>query len=415
MTNTPYSHEKQIRITGLLILIAIQYYSQIVFEKGYFINESNQEIACLIKNKDWKNNPTQFEYKITQDSNIQKADIGNVKEFGINGISKYIRATVQIDLSGNKINKMSIEKNPVFQEKELFLRILIEGKASLLFYEKGNLKRYFYNLNDSEIQQLVYKPYLIDNKIGKNNHFRQQLFLNLKCQVITRNDVEHLVYYKKDLERFFIKYNECSSADYINYDSKQKKDLFNLSIRPGLNYSNLTIRNLNSYLWGTKLSNKHNLRIGLEAEMILPFNKNKWAIIIEPTYQYFNSEKHKTISNSTTTAILVSKVDYKSIELPMGLRHYLYLKNDSKIFANISYIYDFNKNSSAKFSKDNGSVISTLEIGSNVNLALGIGFKYKERYALEFRYLTNRELLGDYLVWNSNYSTFSIIFGYSLF
>jgi len=39
-------------------------YSQISFEKGYFINNTNQRISCYIKNSDWKNNPTEFVYKI---------------------------------------------------------------------------------------------------------------------------------------------------------------------------------------------------------------------------------------------------------------------------------------------------------------------------------------------------------------
>ncbi len=33
-----------------------------------------------------------------------------------------------------------------------------------------------------------------------------------------------------------------------------------------------------------------NFRIGIEAEFIRGFNKNKWAIICEPTYQSFTGE-----------------------------------------------------------------------------------------------------------------------------
>jgi len=46
---------------------------------------------------------------------------------------------------------------------------------------------------------------------------------------------------------------------------------------------------------------------------------------------------------------------------------------------------------------------------------MGIGYKQNDRYSLEIRYQTNREILGNYLSWNSEYKTLSIIFGYSLF
>jgi hypothetical protein len=47
------------------IVISVECYSQISFENGYFVNEANKRIECLIKNIDWKDNPTDFKYKET--------------------------------------------------------------------------------------------------------------------------------------------------------------------------------------------------------------------------------------------------------------------------------------------------------------------------------------------------------------
>jgi hypothetical protein len=227
---------KQILFLAISTIININFYSQIVFENGYFINESNQKVECLIKNVDWKNNPSEFKYKLSQNTEIKKADIRSVKEFGINGASKYIRTIVKIDRSSEDLKKMNIERNPIFQEEQLFLKVLVEGKASLFLYEDRNLKRFFYKTNDSEIKQLVYKHYLTNRKqIKENNQFRQQLFIDLKCQDISMNYIETIGYYKKNLESFFVKYNECKNSSYINYEEKRKRDLFNLTLRPGLN------------------------------------------------------------------------------------------------------------------------------------------------------------------------------------
>ena len=46
-------------------ILATNCCAQISFEKGYYIDNSNQKVDCLIKNVDWKNNPTSFEYKLS--------------------------------------------------------------------------------------------------------------------------------------------------------------------------------------------------------------------------------------------------------------------------------------------------------------------------------------------------------------
>lgn len=405
---------KQLLLIALFTILCAESYSQIIFENGYFIDESNNKNECLIKNVDWKNNPTEFEYKFSQNDTVHKATFKTVKEFGIYNVSKYIRAKTNIDKSSEQIDKMSSERNPNFQEELLFLKVLIEGKASLFLYIDGNLTRFFYKLNDSEIQQLVYKRYLINDTILVNNSFKQELFLKLKCEEIVLNDIKNLRYSNRDLEKLFIKYNKCTGSDYINYKTKQNKDLFNLTFRPSLNYSSLEIQNSVLGFNDIDFRNKLGIRFGIEAEFILPFNKNKWGIIVEPTYQYFKSEQSKETGN-VSGGILVSRIDYKSIELPVGVRYYFYLNDKSKLFTNISYVFDFSNNSSIKFLRNDDSMLDELEIKSRRNLALGIGYKYKNRYSMEIRYNTNREILSDYVYWSSNYSSLNIIFGLSMF
>ena len=72
-----------------------------------------------------------------------------------------------------------------------------------------------------------------------------------------------------------------------------------------------------------------NGRFGVETEFILAFNKNKWGVTIEPTYQYYKSEKKPSD--------VEAKLNYTSVEIPIGIRHYFYLSEKSKIFINASY------------------------------------------------------------------------------
>ena len=53
-------------------------YSQISFENGYFIDNDNQKINCLIKNLDWENNPTKFKYKLSENNELNTKTIKSV-------------------------------------------------------------------------------------------------------------------------------------------------------------------------------------------------------------------------------------------------------------------------------------------------------------------------------------------------
>ena len=71
-------------------MLSFNSYSQISFEKGYYIDNDNKKINCLIKNIDWMNNPTEFEYKLPENDNSKRITIRSVKEFGVYNSSKYI-------------------------------------------------------------------------------------------------------------------------------------------------------------------------------------------------------------------------------------------------------------------------------------------------------------------------------------
>jgi hypothetical protein len=390
----------------LLLFLNITSRAQIGFEDGYFINETDEKIQCLIRNRDWKKNPTGFEYKLTKDSRVQTAGIQTVKEFGIKGFSKYIRATVDIDRSGTLPGKLSTVREPVFHNETVFLKVLVDGASPLYFFTDEDVTRYFIKSDDSTIEQLIYKRFLKDYGVVTNYDFRYQLFSNFSYQGITINDVQDVNYLKKDLERFFLKMNGNAGHNEIYYENN-RKDVFNLTLRPGMNFSRLDSRNAAYKRYATEFDMKTNLRFGMEAEYILPYNKNKWAIILEPTYQYYYATK-------PSADFYTSKITYESIEIPVGFRYYIFLNDNSKMFLNTSLMLDLDIHSEIRLFFDNGKIAETLDIRSGINNASGIGFKFKNRYSMEMRYQTDRHILATYKAWYTNYKTFSMVFGYTL-
>lgn len=395
---------KSILIT-ILLIISFNSYSQTKYENGYYINNNDEKIACFILNNDWLNNPTEISLKYAENEQSKTETIESIKEFGINGKIKYQRFNVNIDRSSNLLTLLNHLRNPVFKEEQLFLKVLIEGKSNLYSYNSNTIEKFFFNIDNSNIEQLIYKSYLTnDNQIAKNNDFKQQILSNLKCTDLSINEIKNLEYKSNKLINLFIKYNKCVNSQFSDYTVKDKKDIFNLYLKAGLKSNSLEIKNSVSDLKDTDFGNKLGISLGIEAEIILPFNNDKWAIIIEPTYQNFKSKKE--------TTELTSEVDYKSIEIPFGVRHIMFINENSKLFINGSIIMDFNLNSKFEFKRQWDS---TLDIKSGSNFAFGFGYNYDEKYSAELRYHSSRDLLTNYSLWDSEYNSLSLLFGYSIF
>ena len=271
----------------MMLFYSMSVFCQHKFKPGYYIDESSQKNVVLIKDEDWKNNPVKFYFKSTGDSPEQTATLENVKEFAINQGVTYIRARVQIDQSSLEIARLSRNSTPDYMEDTVFLELLAAGEANLYYHQGKTLKNYFYRKNGGPIEPLIYKKYISqlgDNSsqsIKENRYYQVQLEEHLKCEGSTSRP-RSIFYTANDLVGYFNDYNSCNGSIDFSGNTSRKIPI-HLRIRPGINKSGLE---LNSSQGHTTFEDKYNLRLGLEGELLLPFNNQKWGLILEPTSQY---------------------------------------------------------------------------------------------------------------------------------
>jgi hypothetical protein len=396
---------RPIEISFLLLIILCFTRSlcgQTLFEPGYFISNNGQVFKCLIRNEGWKDNPTGFDYKLTGNDTITKGTIETVREFGLENGTIFIRFTGDIDRSSEVIARLSHSRNPVWSQETLYLKVLEKGRATLYRYNEYEMTRFFYSKGDSAPQQLVYKSYLYDQLyIGYNKYFQQQLWNDVRVRNITQEKLSTLDYDDEELLKYFKTYNDTTAnVSALKYKSKYKTH-FHLIITPGINYS--SFYTFNSYHQvTTEFDDQFGFQIGLNAELILPLNKNKWGIEFEPTYQYFISTAE---SNPSTVTI-----KYYSIDFPVGIRYFCLLNDHLKLFFDGFIILPFRLNMNSTVSTDDYS----MNITSGVNFIAGTGISYKA-FSAEFRYYTREEILNDYLFITSNYHRFAFILGLKIF
>lgn len=402
----------------LIVLVVTLFFNGIWaqnnYEKGYTVNNEGIKNSCYIKNTNSKATPTSFRYKNNLDESSSNGSMLNFKEFGIGDKVRFERHTVQINRSSDNTNMMSRQRISKLHEETLFLEVLVDGKASLYYYESGGLRRFFYKKGNEKVKPLIYKRYYRkNNSIGTNSRYRQQLFNNINCDQIEQKQIEKLEYFKDDLINYFVKYNSCfDDPNESELKDKQnnfvvqdkKKGQLNLSLRPSYRKGSLDVSHLSiGEPRSPKFDDQNQFAFGVELEYVLPFHNNKWAIFAEPTFiQGF--EGYKEIER------FKNQIDYSSVEIPIGIRHYFFLGQDFKIFLNGAVIVDVPiSNSELSFAEQRAAI----SIESGTDIGLGAGFKFKNKYSLEFRYQTERELLTNFQNISAKYKSMSVILGYS--
>ena len=384
-------------------------FAQINFEKAYFIDNSNHRTDCLIKNVDWRTNPTSFEYKANESSAIKKADIKEVQSFEILDKVKYLKSTVKMDKSSSDLDKLSLDEAPDFVEEQLFLKELVKGDATLYKYQNGNFVRFFYQKQEGPIEQLIYKMYRVEStNFRYNTTYKQQLQKSLNCGS-SDGTVDRLEYKEKQLTEFFVNYNNCADPSSAQIVSKTNKGILNLNIRPRANFSSLTLTNQPKGITAD-MGTQTNFGVGIELEFILPFNKNKWAVIVEPTYQYYKAENTQDVTFLTGNK-MITTADFKSIELPFGLRHYMYIDQKSKVFINAQYVLDFAMDSSIKSVRLDGTPYIDNKVKTLPRYAFGVGYNYNNKFGVEVRQLIGRVQYG---FWSAKYNTTALILSYKI-
>lgn len=379
---------------------------QIAFEKGYFIDAQGQRTECEIKDNDWRNNPTQFDYRAGTE--VKVMPIESVKEFGIYDKVKYEIATVNVDLSSSTAAYLSPVRNPEYQLKTIALKVLVEGKAALYGYETNNVTRFYYKLQDTPISPLVYKKYYTASReIRENNEFQQQLLTSINCGGVTTDQLKKLKYKKAELIKYFGDYNTCSGGESVTPKSKETR-MFLVKPTIGVGISNLY------YTYSTiydqlVIKNNFTYRLGVQIEMVLPFNNNKWSIIVDPYYQTFTAEGHfKNLGKSDF------KATYSSIDLVVGPRYYFFLPNrNNKIFLNgmlqVSKPLNFEPDYDPDFNIPYPAPISAVRVGA----AFGAGFSYK-KLAAELRFVPRTRSGRDENLHNTDFNRFMLVLSYQL-
>ena len=398
LTRTKRLMKSSICIFYLVMLFSFNAMAQIRYAEGYFIDHDNKTTKCLIYHVDWLNNPEVFKYKLSADGDVLTSDFANVKEFGVAG-SKYVKAEVQVDTSAQVTKNLTYNRHPEWKNMSIYLRVLLEGKASLYAFRTPDLEKFFYSVDGAPIKQLVYKEFLMPVikrevltspvPIGKNLAYLQQLKVDVMCCDMSDAMLRKIPYEKTALQKYFQKFNVSHGGTVAK---RLPTDKIRLAITPGVDFSKFKLSD--GFNYDKNYEPYTTVRLGMMVEYVLPFNNGKWSLILEPTYQSYRSG---------------DLVDYKSIELPLGARHNFFLSQNASIFVNGYFVVDKPLTYEVQWTQS----ITYTSKSPSTSFAAGLGGRIN-KFSIEARKYFTRSALGNRVAYFFVYDKFSVIVGYRI-
>ncbi len=377
--------------------------AQSKFEEGYYINNTGNRIEGLISNEDWRSNPIEIEFKSNEDAEVVTILKNSIQEFGIHNYGKFIRATVLIDRSSDNYNQLSTSDTPVFNSESLLLRVLVEGYNTVYSYTDGNISRFFYKNSENQILQLVNRKYLDQKssvlKVREDKTFRIQLLNELSC-IASQNEYDffEIKYRKKEIVRLFVDNNKCSNSTYNKYNYTNDRRIV-IALKSGVSTTFLMLDNSTELPiqrdYSSEISFEPNILIGFELELGSGFNNGAWSLLINPMYQQYNL-------NAVSSSNYNYDIDFKAIQIHLGLRRYLFINQNPIAYLEGYYIYGIAFNSSFDVIDLNGNLWE-YRAGPSPNLKLGLGVKPFHRVGIDVNYNFRHSLYSKTASWVNDY------------
>ncbi|MFA5330462.1 MAG: outer membrane beta-barrel protein [Prolixibacteraceae bacterium] len=392
------------------MLNSIALFSQIEFQKGYIV-DNNKKIECLIQNDNWANAPKTISYKMTVNSPIITRDVDEIQELYIyNTDQNYLLVRVQ----------RLLNKEDTITEKR-FLKCLLSGEASLFTYKNNGVEQFFFKVNDSRVMRLVYSKLIVDGKILTNSKFRQQLSFWLKCNSVTEKRIIETGYNKQSLINILKDYNSCKGTDYTDFNKYKRKGKLYLSVLGGGSLFRFENKDhgLDSNDVGSR-SSKNSLKLGVDAELRIPFNRNKWGLFSELNYSKYTSKGSALLTMVSTAPSNIgveSRVnfsfttDISMLEIPIGIRYYSFINKENILFYNAAFSYNILLPNKEHIKYDSGwNKIMAKEsvFKANYGWNLGVGYQYNSKYGIEIRFTQMGILKIKTLSLNSNSISFLV-------
>lgn len=289
------------------------------------------------------------------------------------------------------------------------MKVFIEDKYKLYGYRENNHESFFIKDDEGQFQQLIYKKYLDENgQVVSNVFYKYQLSKYLSKEKLEMSVFENLNYSQYDFEKLFKKVGAKNIiSDIVRKD--KNKNSFRIYLQPGINSVSPSISlDRGSIQFNFSSKSKTYIIPAIEMEYNLQFNRNKWSTVLDVSDFTYDFEGIGEYSIGNFRKDIQVKMDYKSTDIGIGIKHYMFLNDNSSIFIGSQYNLSLATKGKTTFSSDFGTLDATnesylsFETGYNYKNHIGIKAKlnYKKPFTSSYYFVSNVNTISFMLTYN---------------
>ncbi len=391
----------------LIIISQVQFgFSQNRFEPGYYINNDEEKISCLIESKEWANWPNDF-FNASVNGVVKQIPVRDIKEFGIDDKLKFITRDVLIEKSSDFVDKLDNIRDLDFKNEKVLLKVIVEGDLSLYLYLKDNIKKFFIKSAQGEIEQLKYKRYKdpvfeSQMKVKAVVEYKKQLEYNLKC---SSHNFEAIKYELFDLKKYVLAQNECSNTPLKFVSKRTFKPRFVITPSVGLIISNLDV-----YRSETEFNlNATSPSFGIDVDYLIPTISNEIEINLKAQYSTFDVKEDVEFQFSSIREV---EIQYSEVLIGIGGGYRFYLNNNNSISLGGGFNYPILLEDTRYLETGSSLDLNGKEAKPFPSLSAGVNFN-----KIKFRahYLFKRNIMEGVNSFKIDLSRISVTIGYEVF
>lgn len=397
----------------LLLLCASLTFGQEKFMESQIVFKNGETKSGYILYKDWHNAPEEITFKSSLENQEELISLkSEVSAFEILNTVKYIYATIQFDKSSSKVSELSFVRNPEYIEKSGFLKVMVEGKASLYSFTSGGVTKFFVSTEKLKFEPLIHKKYLAEQsdsntynsttstKIATNYTYIPLLNEHVSCGEQAPN-YNNLSYDENALKKYFIKYNTCEGAT-TTYEMPTKKAIFKLGILGGYSMINSSFEILT--VSDNKVNDSKNLqsfRFGIQSEIKFPIHNYRSSLIAELSYISFSNDYNTITANNTTAIDLEYKFNF--IDFNIGVRYQFLPPIQKHNFFGEALITPLSFNVGENYVKydttynlglsTEQTISNDIDLAHKIKMQLGLGYNFNNKLTASVRYVLPNESL----------------------
>lgn len=328
-------------VSLFMATFTISLQAQTNYQPGFIVTTNGDSIKGFINYRDWEQNPLTIQFRSKTDENIKEYGLSDLDAFGV-AKQLFEKKTILVDKGTRKLEKLTLKEDSSKTIRQVFLRVLVKGKASLYLYADNEYGEHFFMEKDTiPLTELIYRVKLTENDVLQQElreelfRFRNQLRAPLFGTPNLAERLSDLKYEKKDLVNLFNDYNKLSGK-ISTYNFGIEKIKLEWVVVGGLTYNFLKFKGTDVFteLNAAKIKSSVNYVIGAALNITLPRTNGAWATYHEISYKpsIYNGRSILYNSDGNVSKDMDIHMTYNYLNFVNMMKYQLVLKNIAPYF-----------------------------------------------------------------------------------